>query len=91
MNEIDSVEVKGTDINCETKQAKEFVNYEVTLTLSEKHWNDEVKRYLFQGLDKMGLIQVSETPDLTVETTDLWRITDMFYNDTIEKISIKKL
>jgi preprotein translocase subunit SecB len=77
-------------VDSETKQAEE-VKYEVTLTLSEKFWNDEVKRYLFQGLDRMGLIQVSETPNVTLETTDLWRITDLFYSNAVEQINIKKL
>jgi hypothetical protein len=64
--------------------------FEVTLTLTEKYWNDDVKRYLID-FGRNGSVMVSETPEVTIEIADLWRVTDALYSDQIKYVEIRRI
>lgn len=62
--------------------------FEVTIALSEKYWNDELKKYLF-SYERNNTVMISDTPKVTITITDLWRITDLLYTGGTNKVSIR--
>jgi len=73
------------DCKCTEEQTK----YEVTLTLSDKCWNEEFKVYLLVGLNDD--IIASETNTVTLTTTYTWRIMDMVETDKVLIATVKKV
>jgi hypothetical protein len=62
--------------------------FEVTVVVSEKYYNEELKKYLF-SFERDYTVMISETPEVTFETSELWRLTDYLYAGGITQLKIK--
>jgi len=67
----------------------EVKRYKVSFDLPEKYWHEDIKRYIFQPLDDLELI-ISEVPEVSLETSDVWRFSDLLYNG-IKHVDIRRV
>ena len=74
---------------CEDCKCVEEKRFLVTFTLSDKYWNEELKRYLFVGFNRGDAVTVAETPEITINTSELWRMNDMLYSGDISNVTVK--
>lgn len=88
MSEIDS-KLKA----CEDCNEAERVRYIVTVILSDKAWQEEIKRYVF--IDPMSRfeVKISENKEVTFDyiNYDFWRITDLLEAGIFEQITLRKI
>ena len=76
---------------CKECNSVEEKKYEVTFILTDKYWNEDLKRYLFAGFGRDGAIMVSETPEVTTVTSEVWRVNDLLYSGALSQITIKSV
>jgi hypothetical protein len=70
-------------------QKEEIKQFEVTIALTEKYWNEELKKYIFV-FDRNEAVIVSDTPEVTVITTELWRAQILIHDGDANKIIIRR-
>lgn len=75
--------------DCKCCEEVEEQKYEVTFTLDKRYWNEELQRYLFSFHNDE--VNVSTTPEVTIITTEYWRITDSLWRGGVIQLSIKRL
>ena len=74
---------------CEDCKCVEEKRFLVTFTLSDKYWNEELKRYLFVGFNRGDAVTVAETPEITINTSELRRMTDMLCSGDVSNVTVK--
>jgi hypothetical protein len=83
-------EVKGTDKLMKAEPSVEEPKFEITLSLSEKYWNEALEKYLYSTHTDEPVL-VSNTPEVTFETSSLWNITDKMYSGSIKQVIIRRV
>ena len=65
--------------------------YRIRATANERFYNSEVNKYLIPGVNRRDTVIVSNTKEIEFETDEVWRVTDMLYEDKFSSITIIKI
>lgn len=78
---------------CEDCNEVERTRYKVTVILSDKAWQEEIKRYVF--IDPMSRfeVKISENKEVTFDymNYDFWRLTDLLESGIFEQLTLRKI